>query len=126
MQPHPPRLTQLFSVVFWLATLTVGILSLMPAQHLPSQAFDIWDKAQHAVGFAVLALLGQRAHPNNMTSLTIGLLCYGAVIELAQSATGWRQGDAQDWLADGLGVLAGLATGVVWSGKHRKSGNDAQ
>ena len=29
-----------------------------------------------------------------------GLLAYGALIELAQAATGWRQGDVADWVAD--------------------------
>jgi len=126
MRPHPSCVNRLFRAAFWLAALSIGVLSLMPAQHLPSQAFDIWDKAQHAIGFAMLALLGQRAYPNNTIGLMFGLLCYGAVIEIAQSATGWRQGDPQDWLADGLGVLAGLAMGFAWSGRHPKSGADAQ
>jgi hypothetical protein len=36
----------------------------------------------------------------------LGLLIYGAVIELAQAATGWRQGDWLDWIANALGVAA--------------------
>jgi VanZ family protein len=119
-------MTRLFSLAFWLAAVVVGALSLTPVQHLPPQVFDIWDKAQHAAGFAVLALLGRLAYPNATFALVLGLLGYGAAIELAQSATGWRSGDVQDWLADAAGVMVGLALGVAWCAKRWKTHPDAQ
>ena len=30
---------------------------------------------------------------------------YGALIELAQAASGWRYGDWRDWVADAVGVV---------------------
>jgi VanZ family protein len=126
MRPHSLFVRRFFSLAFWLAALAIGTLSLMPVQHLPSEVFDIWDKAQHAAGFAGLALLGRLAYPNRTVTLLFGLLGYGVAIEIAQSATGWRYGDVQDWLADALGVLAGLALGGAWVGKDWKSDADAQ
>jgi VanZ family protein len=93
---------------FWLCAVAVGGLSLTPVEHLPAQIFDIWDKLQHAGGFAVLALLGARGFPGRSLHLLVGLVLYGAAIELAQSATGWRFGDVWDLLADSVGVVVGL------------------
>lgn len=100
--------SRLALTAFWGACAAVGLLSLTPVENLPSQIFDIWDKAQHAAGFSALAFLGRLAYPQRMRSLLIGLLCYGALIELAQAATGWRTGDVNDWLADALGIVIGV------------------
>lgn len=106
--------TLMLKTVFWIALAAVGLLSLTPVEHLPSQVFDVWDKAQHAAGFALLALLGGTAYRDQRPRVLFGLLLYGALIEVAQTATGWRHGDLMDLLADGLGVLAGLlALGVL-------------
>ena len=95
------------ALLFWSALAAVVLLSLTPVAHLPPQAFDVWDKAQHAFGFAVLAFLGGAAYPARLSRAWVGLLLLGAAIELAQSATGWRQGDVLDGLADAVGVSAG-------------------
>jgi VanZ family protein len=126
MRPHPLVVKRLFTLAFWLTALVIGALSLTPVQHLPPQVFDIWDKAQHAIGFAVLALLGRLAYPHATFGLVLGLLGYGAAIEFAQSATGWRHGDVQDWLADSIGVLTGWVLSGAWIEYHRKSDPDAQ
>lgn len=106
--PFPPApLLLLMKLAFWLCAGVVAILSLLPVAYLPPQAFDIWDKAQHAGGFAALALLGHLAHPGHLWRVCLGLLVYGASIELAQSATGWRHGDGLDLLADGMGIALG-------------------
>lgn len=89
--------------------LTTLWLSLVPADQVPS-AFHFWDKAQHALGFAALALLGLLAYPGRIRLLMLGLALFGAGIECAQWLTGWRQGDWQDLLADCLGLVIG-ATG---------------
>jgi VanZ family protein len=100
--------TLMLKTAFWTALAAVGLLSLTPVEHLPSQVFDVWDKAQHAAGFALLALLGGTAHRDQRPRVLTGLLLYGGLIEVAQSATGWRHGDLLDLLADGVGVLAGM------------------
>lgn len=95
-------------LAFWAAMWGVVGLSLTPIQHLPPQVFDVWDKAQHAFGFAVLAVLGRWAYVRHAMGLGVGLLLLGAAIEVAQSATGWRQGEMADGLADAVGILFGL------------------
>jgi VanZ family protein len=41
--------------------------------------------------------------------LAIGLLLYGALIEVLQWITGWRSGELTDWVADGIGILIGYS-----------------
>lgn len=97
---------------FWALLLCVAVLSLMPTGYLPPQVFSLWDKAQHALGFAALALLGLRAYPRQAWPLAAGLLAFGGAIELAQAATGWRHGEWADWLADAMGLALGAL--LVW------------
>jgi VanZ family protein len=94
----------LFQLMFWGAVSTITVFSLLPGAYLPPVAFSVWDKAQHALGFLVLGTLGLGSYPNSSVRVVFGLLTYGAVIELAQAATGWRYGDWQDWLANAVGV----------------------
>lgn len=98
-------------LAFWACLLAVVALSLTPVQHLPQQVFSLWDKAQHAGGFAVLTLLGLWAYPHRATTLLVAMLALGVGIELAQAATGWRYGDVADWVADAVGVAAAY---TVW------------
>ncbi|MGS5086984.1 VanZ family protein [Hydrogenophaga sp. A37] len=113
MHSSPSLLLLLTKSAFWLCAVVVAILSLLPVAYLPPQTFDIWDKAQHAGGFVALTLLGHCAYPHHLWRICLGLLVYGAVIELAQSATGWRHGDGLDLLADGTGIA--LTTALVTS-----------
>jgi VanZ family protein len=101
----------LLGLGFWLASLAVVVLSLLPVEQLPPGVFDWWDKAQHALGFLVLAVLGLWGYSAFAGRVVLGLLGFGAVIEFAQAATGWRYGDWQDWLADAVGVAVAYA---VW------------
>ena len=96
---------------FWLALLALTVLSLMPTDYLPPQAFSLWDKAQHALGFAGLTVLGLWAYPASLRCLAPLLLLLGGGIELAQAATGWRQGDWLDLLADAVGIAL---VALVW------------
>lgn len=106
----PSRTAYAWTLVFFvsLATLTVG--SLLPAARLPDIAFDVWDKAQHAVGFAWLMLSGLLAFTGRFRPALVAafLFAWGGLIEVLQSWSGWRQGDVIDFLADGIGIL------VVW------------
>jgi VanZ family protein len=96
---------QSLKLAFWLACVTVATLSLLPTDDLPTIAMDIWDKAQHATGFLGLGMLGFLAYPRYPTKVMTGLVLLGLAIEVAQAATGWRTGDALDWLADLVGLL---------------------
>lgn len=108
-------INRIVQLLFWVAVAIVAVLSLLPGDYLPPVAFSVWDKAQHALGFLLLGVLGLNAYPNNIVRVVMGLLIYGAAIELAQAATGWRYGDWQDWLANAVGVT--LAYGLWHTAK---------
>lgn len=120
----PLRVTGLARVAFWACLLGVVVLSLTPVQQLPPQVLNLWDKAQHAGGFAVLTLLGLWAYPQRAIKLLAAMLALGAGIEVAQAATGWRYGDVLDWVADAVGVAAAYALWrllqVVRAGSERQ------
>lgn len=97
----------LLKTAFWTVVALVGVLSLAPVTELPAQVLNIWDKAQHTVGFVLLTLLGGLAYSRQPGKVLTGLLVYGALIEMMQSATGWRNGDLLDLLADAAGVWLG-------------------
>jgi VanZ family protein len=100
--------------VFCGALVGVIALSLMPGSMLPS-SFNFWDKAQHALGFFVLTWLACLAYPRqSQLRAGVGMLLVGGVIELAQSATGWRHGDWLDLLADAVGIMAALVCVYKW------------
>ncbi len=107
------RWQRLVRWTFWLLLLLVIGVTLSPAAYLPPQAFSLWDKAQHALAFAALGMLGALAYPHRVGLLAASLLVFGGAIELAQAATGWRSGDWADWLADAVGLVAGLALAAL-------------
>lgn len=103
----------LWQAAFWALVVLTAALSWTPVEHLPQRVFDLWDKAQHALGFAALAFSGLSAYPRRPLRLALALLVYGVLIEMVQSATGWRHGDVADWLADAVGVALGAAAWVA-------------
>lgn len=103
---------------FWLCAASVLALCLMPpAQHLPSTG---WDKANHALAFAVLAVLGLAAYPARAARVLLGLLAFGALIELLQSLTGYRTAEWLDLVADAAGLAAGWPL-ARWSRAERRA-----
>jgi VanZ family protein len=108
-------------VLFWRialggAVLGFTVLALLPVERLPPlSVFNWWDKAQHALAFAVLAVLARLGWPRVPAwRWCLALVVYGVLIELAQAATGWRHGSVADALADAVGVVAGLGVAALW------------
>ena len=96
--------------LLWACFVALNTLALMPGPYLPPlEIFDWWDKAQHAIGFGTLAVLAVLAYPE-VSKLRIGvlLILLGVLIEVLQYFGGYRFGDWQDAVADGVGVLLGL------------------
>jgi VanZ family protein len=108
---------------FWSCALAVLVLALMkPVHHMPTTG---WDKANHALAFFVLALLGAAAYPRRWRRVLLWLLAYGALIEVLQGLTGWRDAEWLDLLADGVGLALAwplvrrLATALSRGGGER-------
>ena len=113
--------------LFWTSFVVINVLALSPAPFLPPEIFDWWDKAQHAIAFCALAVLAVFAYPD-VSKLRIALLLIsqGVVIEVLQYFSGYRYGDWQDALADGVGVLLGLGGCTRLRSRLRKSASCAQ
>ena len=99
----------ILKIAFWIACIVFGFLCLIPTSYLLSGLFNWWDKAQHIFAFFYLSGLGILAYQKAVGRVAIGLLIYGALIEVLQWLTGWRSGCLADWLADGVGILIGGA-----------------
>lgn len=108
----PPMHPTLLRTTFWLFFTALTVASLVPVPLLPPQVMSIWDKAQHALGFATLGTLGLLAYPRHGPLRVLSaLLLWGGLIELLQAWSGWRYGEWIDWLADGVGLAA---AGLLW------------
>ena len=108
---------KLFRVVFWLFFVGLTGLALSPAPYLPPlDIFNWWDKAQHAIGYCILTASALLAYPKFSKLRLAALLCmHGCLIEVLQFFSGYRYGDWQDALADGVGVMVGLVFFVIVS-----------
>jgi VanZ family protein len=98
----------------WLVA-TVAFMALTPVP--PQQMSSGWDKADHVLAFAALALAGWLGHGATRRggALVVVLLAgYGGFIELAQMLVPNRSAEWRDLLADLVGVACGtlLAAGA--------------
>ena len=111
-----------FRLAFWLAVVVVLLVTLSPGAYLePLKSITFWDKAEHALSFAGLGLLGLLAYPLQPARVLVGLLLLGGAIELAQAATGWRSGEWADWLADAIGLLPPLVAHSWLAGRCKRA-----
>ena len=98
--------------VFSMALVLTTVLLLIPSYAVP-KAFDFYDKAQHALVFMSLTVVGLMAFPSHLKAVCFGLFVYGGVLEVLQSSlTTTRHGDIVDWVADVIGIVLGLS--VYW------------
>lgn len=106
---------------FWTLLAVLTALSLMPQAYLPAPAFSIWDKAQHAVGFATLTFLGLKTFSSKPLQVVVAMLIYGGLIEVVQALSGWRTGDWLDLLADAIGIALAWAMWFLMRSLHPTS-----
>lgn len=85
----------------------IGIVCLLPQQALPKVGLS--DKTEHFAAFGLLTFwFGTIVVRRDLPWVALGVLLFGGLIELAQSAMGLgRSGDWWDLLADAIGVLLG-------------------
>ncbi|HSV02678.1 MAG TPA: VanZ family protein [Phenylobacterium sp.] len=94
------------------ASLVLLFLTQAPSPALPQ--IELWDKAEHAIAWLVLAASGLILFPRRPLRIAVFALAFGVLVELLQ---GWlpygRDCDWKDLLADGFGVAVALLAGAA-------------
>jgi VanZ family protein len=110
---HP----RLWLVSGWILIVGAIVASLIPSHDLPTLG-GISDKAEHMVGYAVLALWFAGIYPRSRyPAIGVGLLVMGIVIEGVQGAMNiGRQADLRDVYANSVGIVCGLMLALAWLG----------
>jgi VanZ family protein len=97
--------SQVLKLFFWLTLCLVAVVSMLsvPGQ----QMFKGQDKLSHLIVYMVLFWLLLLAYGKKWSLMSLGILlaCFSALIEVAQSFTGYRQAEWLDLLANILGIL---------------------
>ena len=100
---------------------TVAVLSLMPlGAPLP---VENGDKLEHLLVYASLAVWWQLplGSPRRRLIVGLGLIAFGASLELLQGLTPYRTPDPWDALANSLGVLLGSLLAMSPAGRFAGS-----
>jgi VanZ family protein len=94
--------------------LAATVVCLVPGHELPAP-LQLNDKVDHMVGHGLLAAYFTGLVPRRRWwKIFVGLLFFGAVIEVAQSLMHLgRDGDPRDVLANLIGVSGGLLVGYL-------------
>ena len=91
----------------------IAVGSLVPSSELPN--LRVSDKWEHAVSYLLLAFwFASIFTRSSHAGLAVALLAFGGALELLQGAmrTG-READLHDLLADGAGILCGIALALT-------------
>jgi VanZ family protein len=100
--------------IFVFGLVLTTVLLLIPSYKIP-KAFDFYDKAQHVLVFVTLTISGLLAFSKHRKIIVLGLLFYGGLMEVLQSAlTTTRHGEWLDWVTDGVGIALGYGVYVVF------------
>lgn len=105
---------------FLVALLLAFAVALLPAPATPELVVG-QDKIGHFAAFVALGLLGFSAWPSRPGAVFVALLAYGYAIEVAQSLTAHRIGDAWDWLADAVGAGTAFVVHRIWQKAKSRS-----
>ena len=107
----PLRRPRFWLGLWWTAIALGVVVSLVPPPPIDVPRGS--DKLVHLLSYGALAASAVQlfAHRTALLRAGIGLVVLGVVLEFAQYAlTSTRMFDPQDMLANGFGVLLGLAT----------------
>jgi VanZ family protein len=93
--------------LYGLAVAILLYLTLAPSKALPT--VNLWDKAEHAIAWAVLAGVGLILFPRHAVAIAVFALAFGVLVEVLQGALPFgRDMDWKDWVADAVGVAAAM------------------
>ena len=108
-QPRPLRLA-----IYALACAILLYLTLAPGQDVPGVGL-IWDKAEHAISWAVLTGAGLLLSTKRRWAIGVFAFVFGAAIEVLQAILPFgRDGDWHDLAADTVGIVAAYAVWLIW------------
>jgi VanZ family protein len=96
--------------LFWAGVVAVSVVSVTSRDDLPPVDFDVWDKLQHGLVYAVLSGLGGLAYParKHLAVLFLSLVAWGGVLEVIQLSAPNREAEFGDAVANAVGVGMGL------------------
>lgn len=108
-------------MVLWLARamlvmtgMGIFVIANMPSAMVPFGSSN--DVVNHAIAFAVLAIVVVAAFPSaRPLVIFMGLMAFNTAIEFSQKALGFgRQADVGDWLVGALAAAIVLASWAVF------------
>jgi VanZ family protein len=116
--------------LYWVLLFTLTHLPKRPGPTPLRTTISRLDKLGHAGAFAVLAMLACVVFSTfgpvkrfQLFVIGVALAAYGAIDEFTQGWVPHRTPDLLDWIADVVGILAGMATFLVVRQliRHRQS-----
>lgn len=122
MSLRPDRLPAGLRLAAYGAAVAVLLyLTQAPSADLPHET--LWDKAEHALAWLVLAGIGLAFWPRRPARVAGFAAFIGVLVEVLQATLPFgRDGDARDLLADSVGILAALA---IWAALRGLAGRPA-
>jgi len=109
----------------WLTFMLVAAVCYLALTPAPPRALDTgWDKANHALAFAAMALSASFGFPASRLRKLIPLLAllfFGVAIEVLQLWVPSRSSDWHDVLADVVGIAAGALLARLVCGIARRT-----
>ncbi len=109
--PRPARIG-----LYALACGVLLYLTLAPGKDVPGEGI-IWDKAEHAIAWAVLTGSGLVLSTRRRWAIGTFAFAFGAAVEVLQATLPFgRDGDWHDLLADTVGIAIAY---VAWLGLRR-------
>jgi VanZ family protein len=98
--------------IFALACAILLYMTLAPGQDVPGLG-AIWDKAEHAIAWAVLTGAGLLLSTKRRWAIGVFAFVFGAAVEVLQAIMPLgRDGDWHDLAADSVGIVAAY---LVWA-----------
>lgn len=100
----------IWQAAFYFLGLAILVLSLLPIDH-PEVASN--DKVNHFIAYGLLTFLGCLAYGRRLL-IVVGVIAFGALVEVLQGLTGYRFLSIADAIANALGAFLGWGVFVLF------------
>ena len=109
---------QLAGAALLLMALVASLLPEIPFwPDVPGAAFTMSDKVLHILAFLSLTVWFSGQYPRAAYwRIAAGLIAFGALIEVLQGLTDYRDAEWLVLTADGIGIVIGLAVAILGAG----------